>query len=86
MRALLLVLAACASLPYPKRVELGAAQTYSMTRRATVCSPIAEIGARWAVERAEAECVAGGLPKTCYVGDVLLVEGAFDHRWCGSQP
>lgn len=83
MRLLLLLLVACAALPYPKNVEIGAAQTYAMTRRATVCSHIAEIGAKWAVERAEAECVKGGLDKSCWIGDVLLVEGQTDHRWCG---
>ena len=72
----------CATLPEPRRTEIGAAQTYSMCRRATACYPVAEIAAGWCYERAHAECRAGGLPEDCYVGDVLLVEGATDHRVC----
>ena len=68
-----------------RRVEIGAAQTYSMCRRATACSPIAEIAAGWCYERAHAECRAGGLPEDCWVSDVLLVEGPTDHRACAGR-
>jgi len=73
----------CATLPEPRRTEIGAAQAYSMCRRVTACSPIAEIAAGWCYERAHAECRAGGLPEDCWVSDVLLVEGPTDHRVCG---
>jgi len=73
----------CATLPEPRRTEIGAAQTYSMCRRATACSPVAEIAAGWCYERAHAECRAGGLPEDCYVGDIVLTEHETDHRVCG---